>query len=162
MARVIWSEEETAIALVLSMWGFRNDTIAALLTRKSALVRGILDGPHPGSPVAFPQYERTEGAVANKLQRIRETHKSLWLPDQARWNRAAVIDFISVSHFDMDLINSLLHWTDSDIHFFRQRAEVDGLRPVETTVELRQFLQSLGMLHLTDRMAAALGLTSSG
>ncbi|PLB55526.1 hypothetical protein P170DRAFT_422065 [Aspergillus steynii IBT 23096] len=156
MCPVQWSEEETVVAIVLSMWGVRPDTIATLLTRKSASIRGFLsDSSGPTN------YRRTSGAVWNRLQRYRDNHKDLWNPDLGEWNSTAVCQFFLRSDLDKDLIIQFLSWTDGDVEFMVKCAEIDHLRPIESYHELRETLQALGIDHLSDTLSVALGLETS-
>ncbi|GAA87899.1 hypothetical protein AKAW_06013 [Aspergillus luchuensis IFO 4308] len=73
-----WSVDETAVAIILDMWGVEYKTIAAVLTNKRAWVRGVQEGSVAGIPATIPEYERTKSSVASKLDRMRHTHPELW------------------------------------------------------------------------------------
>lgn len=85
-----WSVDETAVAIILDMWGVEYKTIAAVLTNKRAWVRGVQEGSVAGIPATIPEYERTKSSVASKLDRMRHTHPELWSEELGQWNREAV------------------------------------------------------------------------
>lgn len=116
MDRVCWTTEEDAVAVVLSMWGITPETIAQLLTKKRAAVRGIQEGVVAGLVAMTPQYERTTHAVQSRLARIRRMHTELWSNGES-WNRDAVHGFLENSLLDRDLVLNLLTLTPNDIYF---------------------------------------------
>ncbi|KAJ5184191.1 hypothetical protein N7492_001807 [Penicillium capsulatum] len=106
MTRIIWSEEETALLIVFSMWGFRQETIAEILTNRTPELHGLL----PSSPI----YTRTTSAVRNKVNDVRAHNPKLWNKDEG-WNQIAVAEHLYNSIVDHDHVTRLLNLTVADI-----------------------------------------------
>ncbi|KAE8148503.1 hypothetical protein BDV25DRAFT_141737 [Aspergillus avenaceus] len=97
MRGLIWTQEETVIAVVLNMLGFNCERIAQFLTNKVAEVRGIQPFTIDGRQINPPQYERTEHSVRNKIGRTRKEKPELWSEQENRWNEDAVYDYMSTT-----------------------------------------------------------------
>jgi hypothetical protein len=108
MTGVPWTDEETAVLLVFSMWGYKHEAIAEILTNRQAEIRGIL---HTYMP---PSYTRTVSAVRNKLTELRTQNPQLWLREEG-WNRAAITEYLYGSTVDLAHVNRLLNLTPADI-----------------------------------------------
>lgn len=106
MTRIIWSEEETALLIVFSMWGFRQETIAEILTNRTPEFHGLL----PSAPI----YTRTTSAVRNKVNDVRAHNPKLWNKDEG-WNQIAVAEHLYKSIVDHDQVTRLLNLTVADI-----------------------------------------------
>ncbi|GKZ58808.1 hypothetical protein AnigIFM49718_004646 [Aspergillus niger] len=115
-----WSVDETAVAIILDMWGVEYKTIAAVLTNKRAWVRGVQEGAVAGMPATTPEYERTKSSVASKLDRMRHTHPELWSEELGQWNREAVCRFLSENRIDHGLLDYLLSLTVAELAMIKR------------------------------------------
>lgn len=106
MTGVPWSEEETAVLIIFSMWGFRQEVIAEILTNRTPEFRGLL----PSVPI----YKRTMSSVRNKVNDVRSHNPGLWERDEG-WNRIAVAEHLHKSTVDHDHVTRLLNLTWVDI-----------------------------------------------
>ncbi|KAK6810687.1 hypothetical protein RU639_013504 [Aspergillus parasiticus] len=94
MKGLLWTPEETVVAVVLNMWGMDCGEIARLLTNKITELRGIQTSTIDGTPVAL-QYKRTEHAVKGKLSRIRAERPELCSEEGSLWDENAVYALMS-------------------------------------------------------------------
>ncbi|KAJ6076859.1 hypothetical protein N7499_008840 [Penicillium canescens] len=113
MTGVPWTDEETAVLLGLSMWGYKHEAIAENLTNRRAEIRGILNSYMP------PSYMRTVSAVRNKLNELRTKNPQLWLKEGG-WNRAAITEYLCGSMVDLAHVNRLLNLISADINTITQ------------------------------------------
>lgn len=104
----MWTEEEAAVLIVFSMWGYKHEAIAEILTNRRAEIRGIVRTDMP------PSYTRTVPAVRNKLAEIRTQNPQLWSKNEG-WARDAVLAHLYGSLLDHDHVNRLLNLTSVDI-----------------------------------------------
>ncbi|PYH75997.1 hypothetical protein BO82DRAFT_369706 [Aspergillus uvarum CBS 121591] len=111
MARVAWTPEETAIAIVFDMWGIDHELIARLITERWSILMGV----SPNDSVS--QYGRTTKALEARLERIRLRSPVLW--DGQEWNPDAVSEFL-FSTADNDLVLNLLALSAADAHRIAQ------------------------------------------
>ncbi|KAJ6051511.1 uncharacterized protein N7446_006144 [Penicillium canescens] len=109
MTGIPWTDEETAVLLVFSMWGYKHEAIAEILTNRRAEIRGIL---HTNMP---PSYTRTVSAIRNKLNELRTQNPRLWLKEEG-WNRAAITEYLYDSMADLAHVNRLLNLNAADIN----------------------------------------------
>lgn len=110
MRGVMWADEETAVLLVFSMWGYKHETIAEILTNRRAVIRGILPTNTP------PPYTRTVSAIRNKLNELRTQNPQLWLKEKG-WDEVAILKYLCNSMIDLTDLNRLLNLTASDIDY---------------------------------------------
>ena len=107
MTEMNWTGEETALLIVLAMWGYEHEDISTLLTNRIATSRAM-------STTEEPSYHRSTSSIQNKLNEVRSRIPGLWSRRDG-WNEGAVIAHIYSSTVDHDLINQLLSLTAADI-----------------------------------------------